>query len=253
MRALYPVVIDPIDPYDAARPDGGGQVRLNFVTSLDGSATDESGRSSGLGGAGDKAMFRALRAWADAILVGAGTVRTERYGPHRLTRALADRRAADGRPDPAAIVVVSRSLDLDLTAPLFTAARTPTVVLTCAAAPLPRRRAVAAAARLLVAGEERVDLADGLGQLAAAGLCSVLCEGGPTLSEALLADGLVGELCLTLAPALLGTGGPALAGRLPHRVDLALTQVLTDGAELFLRYAVQNRRRSPDSSPRRAS
>lgn len=236
MRALFPA--EELDPYDAARPDdpGGRQLRLNFVTSLDGAISDERGRSGGLSGAGDRAMFRALRAWADAILMGAGTARIEGCGPHRMTRELAERRAADGRPAPAAIVVVSRSLDLDLAAPLFTQARTPTVVLTCAAAPRDRRRAMAEVASVLVAGQERVDLAEGLDRLAEAGLRSVLCEGGPTLAEGLLAARLVDELCLTLAPMLIGQGGPALVEKLPERVDLALSRMLVAGGELFLRY-----------------
>lgn len=238
MRQLLPEPVDPIDPYDACRPDQPEVLRVNFVTSLDGSITDEQGRSGGLGGPGDRALFRALRAHADAILVAAGTARHEGYRPHRLSRELARRRALDGRADPAAIVVVTRSLDLDLGAPLFTEARTPTVVLTCAAAPADRRARAAEVGRVVVAGDDQVDLAEGLARLRAAGLRSVLCEGGPRLLEGLWAAGLVDELWLTVAPALIGHAGPRLVEHLPRRVDLTLGQVLNSDSELLLRYAV---------------
>lgn len=251
MRQLLPDTVDPISPYDACRLDRPEVVRVNFVAGLDGSITDERGRSGDLGGPGDRAMFRALRAWADAILVAAGTARREGYGPHRMPPDLALRRARDGRPEPAAVVVVTRSLDLDLSAPLFTEARTPTVVLTCAAAPADRRQRAAAVGPVVVAGEHEVDLAGGLARLRARGLRSVLCEGGPRLLEALLAAGLVDELCLTVAPTLIGRDGPRLVQTLPRRVDLTLSRVLAEGDELFLRY--QNSRSSSESRPRSAS
>jgi riboflavin-specific deaminase-like protein len=255
MRQLFPDPVGQIDPYDACRPDdpAARRVRLNFVASLNGTITDEQGRSGGLGGEGDRAMFRALRAWADAIMVGAGTVRIEGYGPHRLTAALAERRAADGRHEPAAIVVVSRLLDFDLSTPLFTEARTPTVVLTCAAAPTDRQSKIASVARLIVAGDKQVNLAEGLDRLAAEGLRAVLCEGGPRLAESLLDPGLIDELWLTLAPALIGRAGPTLVASLINRIDLELSRIFTDGVEVFLRYALQNSRSSAESNPRSAS
>jgi len=242
MHRLLPGPPGPVDPYDVARlpvPDGRPWLRVNFVVSADGSATDEQGRSEGLGGPGDRALFRALRAHADAILVGAGTARAEGYGPHRMRPDLAARRGADGRPEPAAVVVVTRSLDLDLDAPLFTAARTPTVVLTCAAAPPQRRERAAGVARLLVAGEEAVDLAEGLRLLRAeTGAASVLCEGGPVLTRDLLDAGLVDELCLTVAPVLVGTGARLVEG-LERRVDLELQRLATDDGDLYLGYGVR--------------
>jgi riboflavin-specific deaminase-like protein len=244
MRLLWPEPRADVEPYDAYRLDDPDRpwLRLDMVTSLDGAVADAEGRSGSLGGEGDWAVFLALRALADAVLVGAGTVRAEGYGPHRLRPGLAERRAADGRPGPAAIVVVSRSLELDTSAPLFTEAVTPTVVLTCAAAPGDRQAAVRRAGRLVVAGDEDVDLAEGLARLRADGLVQLVCEGGPTLNRALLAAGLVDELDVTLAPALVQQGRPGaqgLAGTLAERVDLALVQVGQADDELFLRYRVR--------------
>jgi riboflavin biosynthesis pyrimidine reductase len=241
MRQLLPVPLEPVDLYDAYRPDrtAPATLRVNMVSSVDGAVTDEHGSSDGLGDAADHEVFRVLRAHADAILVGAGTARAEGYGPHRLGRDLAARRRSDGWPDPAPIVVASRSLALDPATSLFTAARTPTVVLTCAAAPADRRARLARVARVLVAGDEDVDLPGGLALLQSElGAAHVLSEGGPSLNRELFAAGLVDELCLTVAPVLVNGGGPRLATELPGRVSLALGAAYEQGSELLLRYTV---------------
>lgn len=238
VRQLLPHPAEDIDLYEAYRPDGP-LVRLNMVMSADGAVTDSRGRAGGLGGAGDREVFRTLRAHADAIVVGAGTARTEGYGPHRLTAALAARRRADGRAAPAAIVVVSRSLLLDPAAPLFVAAETPTIVLTSRAADPERVRAVERVGRMLVAGDDEVDLPAGLAALCDAfGYAQILCEGGPLLNAGLLAHGLVDELCLTVGPLLAGDAGPRFARGLAATVDLTLTAAIEDDGELFLRYLV---------------
>lgn len=243
MRSLLPTAAEDIDVYDAVRPPERRWVRMNFVASLDGDVVDAQGRSGSLGGAGDHAVFHALRAHADVVLVGAGTARQERYGPHRPGSALAQRRAADGRPAPAAIALVSGKLDLDPAARVFAEAVTPTIVLTSAAAPADRRRALAEVARVVVAGDAHVDLAEGLRQLRDDhGLSGVLCEGGPTLAGAAFSAGLVDELCLTLAPALVGAGGPRVVERLTGRVALRLARVLEQDGELLLGYEVSRAR-----------
>ncbi len=241
MRQLWPHAVEEIAPYDAYRLDdpASPHLRLSMVQAVDGRATDVAGVSGGLGGEGDFAVFVALRALADAILVGAGTARVEDYGPHRVRPSLAIRRRADGRTEPAPIVVVTRSAALAPTARLFAEARTPTIVLTCAAAPPERRRALADVAEVLVVGDDTVDLAEGLRRLREdRGLTHVVCEGGPTLNADLLAGGLVDELCTTIAPQLAGGDGPGIVERLDRRVQLTLARVLTDGRELFTSYRV---------------
>ncbi len=242
MRQLLPHAAEDIDLYALYRPAGGGDpnLRINMVTSLDGAVTDAAGRSGGLAGAGDRALFRMLRAHADAILVGAGTVRAEGYRPHRLGRELATRRSADGRAAPAPIVVVSRSLELDHDAPLFAEAESATVVLTSAAADAARRVALErAGGRVLVAGAEDIDLPAGLRALRAQlGVHHILCEGGPTLNAALLQAGLVDELCVTLAPAVRGRDALGLVGTLSAPVGLQLLTLVEHDGELFLRYRV---------------
>lgn len=240
MRQVLPDPVDGVDCYEVYRPPATGRfLRLNMVMSADGAVTDPAGRSGGLAGPGDREVFRVLRAHADAILVGAGTARQEGYGPHRVRADLAARRAADDRPQPAAVVVVSRSLQLALEGPLFADAVTPTVVLTSAAADPHLRAAAERAGHVIVAGEAEVDLAVGLETLRERfGYRSVLCEGGPTLNAGLLSAGLVDELCLTLAPLLAGDQGPPFARGLAGPGKLRLEAVYAEADELFLRYAV---------------
>lgn len=240
MRRLLPDPADDVDVYDAYRVDDGtAHLRVNMVLSTDGRAQDRDGRTGALGGAGDQLVFRTLRALADGILVGAGTARAEGYGPHRLREGLRERRIADGRPLPAPIVVVSRSLDLDYGAPLFTEAQSPTVVLTCEAAPEEGRSAAARAGVLLIAGEEEVDLRLGIAALRERfGMAHLLCEGGPTLNGPLFDAGLADELCLTMTPVLVGAEAASLVGNLSAARPLRLTHALEDAGELYLRYAV---------------
>jgi riboflavin-specific deaminase-like protein len=244
MRQLLPFPADNVVPYDVYRPDEGrGRLlRLNMVASVDGNATDREGVTATLGGEGDQELFRTLRALAHGVLVGAGTVRVEGYGPHRLRADLAERRRRDGRPDPASIIVVSRSLDLDPGAAIFTEARTPTIVVTCGAAPAERRSTLATSARIIVAGDETVDFAVAFDELADRyGIMHVLCEGGPTLNRALLNARLVDELCLTITPQM--TGRPALSiVRPPAPVaQLELRGLCEQDGELYARYQVQVR------------
>lgn len=240
MRRLLPTGLADVDPYVAYRSDDPSAplLRVNMVASVDGAATDEEGRTGGLGNRGDHDLFRALRALADAIVVGAGTARAEGYGPHRLRGDLRERRAADGRPAAAPVVVVSRSLDLDFASPLFVEAEVPTVVATCEAAPADRREAAARAGELLVAGGQEVDLAAMVARLRRDfGLASLLCEGGPTLNEALFDAGCVDELCLTLTPRLIGAGPRILRG-LARTRDVRLLALHEQDGELYARYAV---------------
>ena len=231
MRRLLPPPAVDVDPYDAYADAPG--LRVGMVMSADGSATDAEGWTDGLGGAADLRVFRTLRALADAIVVGAGTVRTGRMGPARLR---ADLRARRGGP-PAPIAVVSGSLDLDWSLPLFTAAETPTVVVTSRAA---RERAdVPDAVRVIEAGEERVDLPAAVAALRE-DHPRLLCEGGPALASALIGAGLVDELCLNIAPTLLGAERHTrLLGGLPAEVPLDPAAIHLDEGVLFLRYRLR--------------
>lgn len=211
-------------------------LRVNFVTSLDG-AVSLDGYSEGLSSPGDKRVFHLLRTLADAVLVAAGTVRHEGYGPLTLDPAQRDlRRGLRLAPYPT-MVVVSGSLDLDPAASVFAGAPVRPVVVTHAAAP-PPRPGLAAVADVLTCGDTEVDLAAALAVLRRRGLGQVLCEGGPALLGALTAADLVDELCLTLAPLLAGPGaGRITAGPPGPPRAMTLRHALSADGQLLLRYA----------------
>jgi riboflavin biosynthesis pyrimidine reductase len=228
---------------EAYRLPAGRSLRADFVASLDGSVTVE-GRSGGLGSPGDERVFRVLRALADAVLVGHGTAAAEGYRPVDADPSVAGLRTALGRPASAPIAVVSRRASL---APGDRLAVPSTLLVTCAAADTGRRTALeAAGVTVLVCGEDDVDLPLALDRLADRGLEQVLCEGGPALLSAALAAGVVDELDLSVAPALVGGPDRLLAGALPTVVRPRLLQVLEEDGVLFTRYGLPGQ-------PRRAT
>ena len=209
---------------------------LNMVSSADGKAAVE-GRTRAISSDIDRAIFHQLRTQVDAVMVGAGTVRTERYGPIVKSDELRARREAEGLdPDPPA-VIVSGSLDLPPEVPLLQDPGSRVFILTQSEADL---RDVAAQVEYLRSEPGPFDLRPLVSRLRERfGLRSILCEGGPTLNASLLPYGLVDELFLTISPALAG-GADALtivAGApLPELIQLELVWALEAGSELFLRY-----------------
>jgi riboflavin biosynthesis pyrimidine reductase len=224
VRQLFPVPVEEVDPEAVYRdwPVAAGRpaLRLNMIASADG-ATTLAGLSGGLGGEADRDLFLLLRRLAEVVLVAAGTMRAERYGPSSVP-----------------IAVVSRSCSFDWDSPFFTAQKARPIVVTVAAAPAARRARAAELAEVVVAGEHDVDLAAALAALAARGFGTVLAEGGPTLNAQLVAAGLLDELCLTLAPRLVGGDAKrVLAGPvLVPSTGLVLRSVCEQDGFLFLRY-----------------
>ncbi|MEV7006291.1 pyrimidine reductase family protein [Streptosporangium sp. NPDC051022] len=235
MRLIHPTVSDDVDLARAYAYPGGPCVRLNMVASADG-GTWLKGLSGGLSGKGDRRIFGVLRGQADVILAGAATVRAEEYGPARPRESWRELRR--GRPAAPPIAVLTRRLDLDLTGPLFAEAEPDarTIVVTCGAAPRDRREEAARHAEVIVAGDDRVDLAAALGELAERGLERVLCEGGPKVNAELAAAGLVDELCLTVSPMLIGGTAARLLDGPDTLTRLRLAHVLEEDGFLFTRY-----------------
>lgn len=221
-------------PPDQPRP----WIRANFVASLDGAASVD-GRSAPLSGHADKRLFRLLRALADVILVGAGTVRTEGYGnTHHDVRDHTALRVEQRLAPVPRLAVVTRSADLDPASPLFAENVVAPIVLTCRAAPATRRAVLAdAGADVVLAGEQDVSLTCALGALARLGLQRVLCEGGPQLLAGMLAANVVDELCLTLAPILAGGNGPRIVHGTVTQPPMSMSlESVVRGDDLLLRY-----------------
>ncbi|HEY6781033.1 MAG TPA: dihydrofolate reductase family protein [Thermoleophilaceae bacterium] len=212
---------------------------INMVSALDGKATLD-WRTKGLSTETDRQLFHQLRTQAEAIMVGAGTVRAERYGPLTKSDELRAKREREGlTPDPLAVVVSAR-LDLPPDLPLLQAEEQRILVVTASEAELPP---VPATVEYLRVG---TDLQLALARLRVDyGVRSVLCEGGPTLNAHLLAAGVVDELWLTLNPKLVA-GEAALtivAGRqLVEPVELELASVAMGDGDLFTRWRVTRAR-----------
>lgn len=207
-------------------------VSTNMVVSLDG-AVSVDGRSGPLGSPADRALFEALRAAHDTVLVGAGTVRAERY---RL------------RADGPRIAVVSRSAtfpaDLELFAPNRrvgagddpSARHEPTRPLlytTDAGATVAEARGLGA--DVVSTGVDDVDLRAVLDDLARRGARRVLCEGGPELLSTLAAGDLVDEWNVSVSPLLAGGTTRMLTHDIEPR-PVALVRVCESDGMLFLRY-----------------
>jgi riboflavin biosynthesis pyrimidine reductase len=144
-----------------------------------------------------------------------------------------------GRPATAPIVVVSRRASVAPDGRLA-GGDSPTICVTCESADADRRSALrGAGVDVLVCGEDDVDLPLALDRLAERGLEHVTCEGGPQLLRAALAAGVVDELDLSLAPALVGDGVRLIGEPLADVVRLDLRQLLEEDGMLFTRYAVE--------------
>ncbi|MGW3812397.1 pyrimidine reductase family protein [Streptomyces sp. NPDC005046] len=214
-------------------------LRANMVSTLDGAAQHD-GRSQPISSATDMRIFGVLRALADVVVVGAETVRQEGYRPARAREAFAALRKAAGQGPAPAIAVVTASLDLDFSLPLFTSPLVPTLVLTgVAAAPDRIAEAERAGAQVVIAGDGMgVDPVRAVRALGDLGHTRLLTEGGPRLLGQWIAAGVLDELCLTLAPMLAAgdaqriSGGPPIP--VPHRFELA--SLLEEAGFLYSRY-----------------
>jgi riboflavin-specific deaminase-like protein len=206
---------------------------LNFATTLDGRAAIN-GRSGPIGSAADTEMLQRLRTRVDAVMIGAGTMRAERYG--RIVsnpdfRAYRERTGLGH--DPLAIIISNR-LELPWDAGLFTDGGGRVVVFTASDQEPPETATPVS----IVRHSEGVELDRALEWLRKErGIRSVLCEGGPTLHGRLREAGLADELFLTIAPKVAGGEGPrVLEGALADVDEVELAWLLESESELFARY-----------------
>jgi riboflavin biosynthesis pyrimidine reductase len=225
----------------AANRDAPGDrphVSVNFVASADGRAAFQ-GRSGALGDAGDKAIFHGLREQADAVLAGVGTLAAERYGRILRRPERRERRLAAGRAAEPLACVFSRSGRLPLDIPLFAEPEQRVAVFVQSEPDGVEAVAADLTVHRLAADDEH-PLRTAMGVLRHEhGIRILLCEGGPILFGALLAEGLVDELFLTISPQLAGgESGPSITAGAPldELAPLALEWVLEREGTLYVRY-----------------
>jgi riboflavin biosynthesis pyrimidine reductase len=221
-----------IGPRERAREERPFLV-VNMVASADGRATVD-GRTGGLGGGADLEMLLELRASADAVLIGSGTLLAESYARLLGNPERRARRVAAGLPEDPTAVLVTRTGALPWDAGLFRSPEQPVLVYGDVEAP-------PVAAPVEVVRMADPSLAEVFADLRARGVRALLSEGGPRLFRSLLEAGLVDELFLTITPELTGdpTAIRIVEGLgLPEPVKLELLWVLESDGELFLRYSV---------------
>jgi riboflavin biosynthesis pyrimidine reductase len=187
------------------------RVLASMIASVDGRVAVR-GRSVALGHPADRAMLRELRASVDAILVGAATLRAERYA-NLLDPDQRERRAAAGLPEHPIVATISRSLsDALADVPIMAEPGTPVHVYSEAPpAELPARGARVSVHRFDPGGLTPAAVLEHLA--AECGVRTVLCEGGPRLLALLVANGCLDDLLFTLSPLLIaGDAAGMLAG-----------------------------------------
>ena len=195
-------------------------LRVNMVSTIDGAATGASGLTGSINNPADKRVFHLLRSMADAIIVGAGTARAERYGPA-----------------VAPIVLVSRAGQVPER--LQGAPDGRVLLATCADSPgLSESRRLLGDENVVVAGEDSVDLALVRSALADRGFHNLLGEGGPQLLGAMLAAGAVDELCVTVVPQAVAGSHLRITDGAGVDVPLELTTLLEEDGTLLGRWLV---------------
>jgi 5-amino-6-(5-phosphoribosylamino)uracil reductase len=211
-------------------------IAVNMIATLDGRATID-GRTAMLGGEADRALFHRLRAQGDAVMVGAATIRAERYGPLIRDSELRELRARRGLGDPLA-VIVSASLRIDPSIPLLADPNSKIVVLT--SSPDELEGSAASIEYLRGTGGDEMRLTPLLERLRREhGVRSIVCEGGPTLNDSLLVEDLIDELFITLTPTLVGGPEPLTivsGAALRQPAEFELVGLLESEGHLFSRY-----------------
>ena len=174
-------------------------VTYKAAVTLDGKVAAAGGDARWISCLDSRRAVHQLRATADAVMVGAGTVR--RDDPELTVRL------SEGR-DPVRVIVTHRGGLPEGAKVLTTARQTRTIILAERADGAARRLLEARGAELIEMGEG--GLRAGLAALAERGLLDILCEGGPTLAGALLTQGLLDRVLLFVAPLIVGRGAPDL-------------------------------------------
>jgi riboflavin biosynthesis pyrimidine reductase len=222
---------------------GSRWVRACLVMALDGALVGPDGLSGSISSDVDRSVLSAVRALADAYVVGAGTLRAEGYRPVRPRPELQAMRRERAQGPAPTLVAVSATCRFDWTTAQFQHSDPAPVVLTTERA----RGDVVAAARaagceVVVVGEERVDLEVARDILSERGLGRVTIEGGPQLMRQAVAAGLLDELDLTVSPMLTASGPGAAAAPATTLVGMRLAHVLEHDSFLFTRYLRRGRR-----------
>ena len=235
----------PVDQSDLAWaypwPDAPRWIRAMMLTTLDGAAYGNDGASGSISSKADRAVFNVTRRLADAALIGAGTMRVERYRPMKAKPELADQRASLGLAAAPGLVLVSQSLDIPWEEDVFSQSTITPIVVTSESAD-PDRLAVARdRCDVIALPGERVDPVALIDALEERGLHRIVCEGGPHLLRELSAAGLVDEADISVAPMIAGGGQIVTGVALESPLKFELVHAIEHEGFLFNRYVANGR------------
>lgn len=225
----------PVDIAAAYPWPDGPWTRAMMLTTLNGAVAGSDGVSKSISSPTDRLIFEETRRLADAVLVGAGTIRAERYSPMVADPAHQQARAEDGLLPAPVVAIVSRTLDLPWQDGLFGESSQRPIVLTGvhdAASPALR----AARGHADVIELPGIDAAAMIGALRGRGLNRIVCEGGPALLAQLVEADLIDEYDIAVAPILSGTGQGIVSGPLTATKRLQLAQLISAEGFIFTKY-----------------
>lgn len=199
-----------------------------MVATVDGRVS-LNGSAVGIGSAADKHLLRELRAEADVVLHGASTVRADPLSA-RVPPDMSAERVSRGLSAQPVGAIVTQSGDLPIDHPYYESA---TIIYVLSGADVPVRAPTVEVVRV-------ASVRDAIADLSARGMRRIVCEGGPTLNQALLTEHLVDEIFLTIAPKLIGGEQPLtfVKGGAFGVVPLELRSFVELDGELFMKYAV---------------
>ncbi len=220
-------------------PDDQPWVRAMMVTTLDGAAAGPDGLSGSVSSSADQLVFNAVRRYADAVLIGAQTIRAEQYSPMKAKPEDAARRAEAGQSPAPVIAVVTGSLDLPWQLPVWSESTNRPIVITRETADPERLATARQHADVLTLPALTPDHI--IDALVGRGLRRIVCEGGPSLLRDLLAADRVDEADITLSATFSGTEHSPVTTALPEVKSFRLVQVLEQDDFLMTRHLGQGR------------
>lgn len=218
-------------------------VSVNMAMSLDGKITTFRRERIALGTEHDRRLMDELRSSADAVIVGAGTIRYDGFPILLRYKDLEAMRTARGRPPHPINVALSRELDFPSTRPFFTHSGTEKIIFTTRAAPVTRVKRFSKLAEVVVLPKRTLSPGDVLRDLHQRKIKKVILEGGGEVHFAFAREGVVDDVYITLTPRLVGgaTAPTVLDGKgflASDHPQLRLVSTKRIGDELFLKYRV---------------
>jgi len=210
----------------------GAWLRTMMVMTPDGATVGSDGLSGSISGPADKRVFMETRRLSDAVHVGAGTIRAERYTPMVAKPGWQQARADAGLAPAPQVVIVSGRLDLPWEERMFSESTLPVIVVTTESVDPAAIAQAREHAEVWQVGVDSVDLTSLVTRMHSAGLRRIVCEGGEALLDGVVRAQLVDEIDLTIAPLLAG------AGYLDHPGSEAQFVVSAEETERFVHFSL---------------